>query len=399
MSKTETDRLLRKLMLHKSGKARVWSAWVALFAGILLLLCAVTIWWDFQQLLHGRNQNDSLGSTFLTINKKITNENMARPSETIFSEKEIENLRKAPQVQDVGVLAANHFPVAASMGSTLGFYTQLFLEAVPDRFMDNKTTEWNWKEGDMQVPIIVSGEFLNLYNYGFAPSQGLPQLSESTIKSLGFDLTIGGATQEKYTGHIVGFSDRINSVLVPEAFLQYANRKFGTHATSQPSRLIVKAKDPSDKQFVEYLNANNYATNAEQLRWNKLRAIVETVTLATGILAVLLIGIGTLVFVLFIELTFAKATEAVKLLLQLGYKPSVLGRFMAKRFAPFIISAVLLSVFVVAGLQLIGASGSTSLQLELPLLPGWPVWLAAIISAMILFYQMSRTIKKALNKV
>lgn len=397
MSRNHTEMLLRKLMFHKSGKTRLWTAWIALCAGLILLFSAVMIWWNFRELLAGRGTNDSLGSTFITINKKITDENRIQPAGNFFTEPEIEDLRKAPQVQDVGMLESNHFPVAASMGSGLRFYTQLFLESVPERFIDKKPKDWHWQDGDFQVPIIVSTEFLNLYNYGFAPSQGLPQLSEQMIQTLGFDLTIGGNIQEKYSGHIVGFSDRITSVLVPESFLKYANAKFGDNNSVRASRLILKTKDPSDKAFEKYLTDHNYTTNTEQLRWNKLRAIVETITGATGVLAILLIGISSLVFILFIELSLAKASEAVKLLLQLGYRPSYLSRFISRRFLPFILSAVLIGVMIAALLQFGCYIWVQKMDLQLSILPGWPIWVVALLALIVLMAQMKKTIRKSIS--
>jgi len=398
LSRKQTDTLLRKLIFRQGGKARLRAAWVALCAGITLLLLSVMIWWNFRELLQGRSKNDSLGSTFLTINKKITDENMGAGMGNLFSDAEIETLKHAPQVQDVGALSANKFPVSASMGSTLGFYTELFLEAVPERFMDKKPADWNWQEGQPQVPIIISAEFLNLYNYGFAPSQGLPQMSETTIQSLGFQLTIGSAgIQEKYTGHIVGFSDRITSVLVPESFMNYTNQKFGRSISAQPSRLIVKTNDPSDKQFEHFLEEHKYTTNAEQLRWNKVRAIVQIVTLATGVLAILLIGISTLVFILFIELTLAKANESIQLLLQLGYSPSYLGRFMMARFVPVVISTIVTAIILVTAAQAFFSVWIQKLQLEASVLPGWPVWLVVSISTVILLFCVRGTIRRGLR--
>src|ERR1700739_2997531 len=96
-------KLLRKLLLNGRGSSRLWAALAALCVGTTLLLLSVMIWWNFQELLHGKNdKNDSLGSTFLTISKKVTDENMGHPEQTVFSQTEIDEIRNAPQVQDVG---------------------------------------------------------------------------------------------------------------------------------------------------------------------------------------------------------------------------------------------------------------------------------------------------------
>jgi hypothetical protein len=391
-------KMLRKLLLRGKGRSRLWAALLSLCIGTTLLLLSVMIWWNFQELLHGKSDDDSLGSTFLTVSKRVTEQNMGKPGQTVFSPLEIDSLRKAPQVQDVGLLSSNHFPVYATLNTRLAFSTDMFLEAVPDRFIDQKPADWAWQPGSNQVPIIISSEFLNLYNYGFALSQGLPQLSEASIKSIAFNLKVGsGDMQAMYTGHVVGFSDRISSVLVPQSFIDYGNKVYGRGAVSVPSRLIVKAKDPSDKSFVQYLQQRDYTTNAEQLRWSKLRAIVEVVSGATGVLAILLMGIGTLVFILFIELTIARAQHSITLLLQIGYGPRYLSRFMIKRFLPLVLVTAIISMVLAAIAQAVSSVAIKDMNLQLSFFPGWPVWVALLVSTLILFALVGNSISRAIK--
>jgi len=391
-------KLLRKLLLRSKGRSRLWAAIVALCIGTTLLLLSVMVWWNFEELLSGKSNNDSLGSTFITIGKEVTNENMGKPMLTLFTPTEIEAVHSVPQVQDVGVLISNRFPVYATLSSRLNFATEMFLEAVPDRFIDKKPVDWYWQPSSKEVPIIISTEFLNLYNYGFALSQGLPQLSESSIQSLYFSLKVGaGDIQDTYMAHVVGFSDRINSVLVPESFIEYGNKVYGMNAKSLPSRLIIKVKDPSNKEFVQYLKDRNYVTNNEQLRWNKLRAIVDVVTASTGILSILLMFIGTLVFILFIELTIAHAQHSLTLLLQIGYSPKYLSGFMIKRFLPLVIATVVASMCIAIGVQVIISEQIKVMHLNLPTFPGWPVWLALGISTFILVALVSTSIIRSIR--
>jgi hypothetical protein len=391
--------ILNKLLLQQKNKSRLWAALAALCIGTTLLLLSVMIWWNFQELLHGKNdKNDSLGSTFLTINKKVTDDNMGHPEMTVFSATEIEAMRSAPQVQDIGVLVTNRFPVYGTLNGTLGMSTDLFLEGVPDRFIDKKPAEWQWEPGNNEVPIIISADFLNLYNYSFALSRGLPQLSESSIKSLVLHMKVGeGSLQQEYQAHVVGFSDRISSVLVPQAFIDYGNKTFVSGTENPPSRLIIKAGDPSDGKFVQYLQEHNYSTNSEQLRWSKLRAIVEIVSAATGVLAVLLMGIGALVFILFIELTVAKAQQSLALLLQIGYSPKVLSRFMMSRFLPLVFITLVIAKLIAVAVQISISIWAAKMLLTLPMLPGWPVWGALIISGGLLFALVSNSIVKAIR--
>jgi len=391
-------KLLRKLLLSRSN-ARLWAALLALCIGTTLLLLSVMIWWNFQQLLEGKADNDSLGSTFLTISKKVTDENMARPKVTLFTESDVEAMKNAPQVRDVGTLTSNRFPVYATLNASFGFATEMFLEAVPDRFIDKKPEDWRWQPSSMQVPIILSSDFLNLYNYGFALSKGLPQLSENSIQSLAFDLKIGaGENTVTYRAHVAGFSDRITSVLVPQSFIDYCNKTYANESYTPPSRLIVRVSDPSDKAFIEYLQAGNYVTNSEQLRWSRLRSVVQVITSATGLLAILLLGMGALVFILFIELTIARAQHSLSLLLQLGYSPRYLGRFMMQHFFPLLLFTSVIAMAIAILVQQNCADWIKQMNLSLPEMPGLPVWIALAVSTLILLVLVSRSIVMAIRR-
>ena len=255
MSQNNSVGILKKLLLRNTNQGRLISAWMALWIGCTLLLVSVMMWSVFQDLLKGKSSNDSLGSTFLTISKKVDDAAMANKERSQIQSQDISQIKSAPQVQDVGMLSPANFKVSASIGSgPMAFYTLLFLEAAPDRFMDQMPNSWQWQEGDNTLPIILSRDFLNMYNYVFAPSQGLPLLSEQTVKALGFTLTMGeGANATNYRAQVEGFSDRISSVLVPQSFIEYGNKKFAPQAPISISRVIIKVADPSDKAFISFL--------------------------------------------------------------------------------------------------------------------------------------------------
>lgn len=392
--------MLKKLLLHSRNNSRLWAALVALCVGTTLLLLTVLIWWNFRELLYGKNQNDSLGSTFMIIGKKVTDQNMGVKNATVFTDADITEVKHAPQVQDVGVISSNQFPVYAMMGGNLAFATDLPLESVPDNFIDKLPKEWVWHPGDRELPIIVSAQFLDIYNYVFAPSQGLPQLSETSVKAIALNLKVGGPERyETVTARVVGFSDRIGSVLAPQSFIDYGNKKYGKPGVaSTTSQLILKTGDPSDTKFTDYIQLHSYSTNSQNLRWSKMRAIVEVVTTATGVLALLLMGISTMVFILFIELTIARAQASLTLLMQIGYSPARLSKFMSSRFLPLVMGTLLASMLIAMVVQYVASVQAKAQQLTLPELPGWPVWAALVLSTLILVVLISRSVSGAIRR-
>jgi hypothetical protein len=390
--------LLKKLLFEGRSGKRMWAALLAIATGFALLLIAVLIWWNFRLVLSGKASDDSLGSTFLTVSKRVTNANMGQPEQTVFQPAETDALRKAPEVEDLGVVQAvrpkSYMSINIAPGA--GMSTIMVLESVPDRFMDARTGNWSWKPGNPDVPIILSSSFLSLYNYAFAPSQGLPQLPEESIRIIPLKLEIGdAATGQTFTAHIVGFSDRITSVLVPESFVNAMNAGGGEGAAS---RVILKVKDPSSAEFASFLETRGYVTNSEMLRWSRMRAIVQSVALVTGIFAVVLLGISLLVFVLFIELTVARAKDSVSLLQQLGYSPDMLRRFLMKRFMPLLGTAVSVALIVALAVQALARNQGTNAGLHLPLVPGWPFWAVVIAVLVLMVLQLRKAVRAALAR-
>lgn len=401
MAADTINHLLQKLLLGKGRSSRLVVSLSALGTGLMLLLLSVLLWWNFNELLHGTRNDDSLGSSFLTVSKRVTAENMGQPQKTIFSAQEFAALQAAPEVQAAGAVLAVKPRVWLTMDiGPKAFSTILVLEAVPEAFMDKRSADWGWSAGQVQVPIILSSSFLSLYNYAFAPSQGLPQLSEETIKALPFKMEVGlSQSNTIFIGHVVGFSDRITSVLAPEAFVKWLNSQSNAPANIPLSRVILKVKDPSKNAFIQYIGQHGYTTNSEQLRLGKLRQIVEVIAATVGILALLLLGVSCILFILFIELTIAKAIPSIHRLLEQGYSPSQLSRFLQGKFLPMLALVAGGCILLCMLLQYLAKILAKDQQLNVPSLPGWPVWLVAIAAIALLMIVMQRAISKAISKV
>jgi hypothetical protein len=232
------------------------------------------------------------------------------------------------------------------------FYTDMFFESVPDTFIDVKNEDWKWAPGDNTIPIILPNDFLNLYNFGFALSQGLPQVSQETIKALPMKITISkGLLTQEFAGRIVGFSDRISSFLVPGSFMEWANGKFGNGAASAPSRVIIKTKDPSNPALVKYLQDKGYTTNQDKLKYSKTKVIVQTIVSVIGFFGLILLLFALLVFSMFIQVVIASCKREIQLLVTLGTAPRQLQRYLMRQFVPLYIFTAIIALALIAALQ------------------------------------------------
>lgn len=376
----------------------MYGSWFALCVGLLLLFIALLAWFDFRQILSGKGQQDSMAS-YVVIGKEVTNESMGRSQEeNLFSVEDIAGLQKLNGVNEVGSLASNNYPVSASMGGNLGFYTEMFLGSVDNKYLDVLPEDWAWQSGQQSLPIIMSNDFLRLYNYGFALSQGLPQLSQTSIKSLPFEISIARG-KEKYRAQIVGFTDRISSVLVPQSFMDEMNKKYATKVSEKPSRLILKVKDPSEATFVQYLKAKKYTTNEEQLRWNRIRTAVQAIVSSVGGIALIVVGMAILSFILFIEITVQRAAGHISLMKQIGYSPKTLRKILNKFFLPWVSSAIVVATLIAFALHVLMVQWLQTMELQLNMGDAWILGVVAVFMLVLLYLLLKRSVSNILSKV
>ena len=88
--------------------------------------------------------------------------------------------------------------------------TMLFFESIPTEFIDVADRDWRFDPDKPEIPVIMSRDYLSLYNFGFAASQGLPQVSEGIVSSVPLEFTLrGNGNYDTLRGRIVGLSHRL----------------------------------------------------------------------------------------------------------------------------------------------------------------------------------------------
>ena len=344
------NNLLRKLIKAGSGRTRFILAITGLSIAMILILSAVQLQANYNDLLHSKTNQDSIAN-FLVIHKPVTGKSMDGAT---LGKEDIDDLKRQSFTQAVGVLTPSRFKVSASGGNNVPFYTEMFFESVPDEFIDVKSDAWNWGESSQFIPMVVPNAFLDMYNFGFAASQSLPQLSQQLVMSLPIQINIiGPQGVVHYYAKVVGFSDRISSVLVPQKFMDWANSKFGTETNAKPSRVVIRTTDAGNPQLATYLDQHGLQTDKDKTRFSKYRQIVDLVVNISWITGALMLLFALLIFTLFIQLTIASSKEDIALLITLGAAPKQLYRFLMKQFFPANVVIVFVVLVVIALLQLL----------------------------------------------
>ena len=294
--------------------------------GFFLILVSIQSIINFRYLFNESSQG--IGSQFMVINKKVGLLNTFNIGKTTFSEEEIENISAHPSIQKLSAFVGNKFEAEAYLELNNGsnqarLKTDLFLESVQDEFIDVDLQKWKWDNQSDEIPVILPSDFINLYNFTYAPSRSLPQISKNTVKLFGFSIIIRGNNGEKtYKGNIIGFSDRISSMLVPISFMNFANQKYGLpalQADKSSYRIITAVKPEQLNGFETFLAENNYETNQELLRNGKFIGIMYILITIIFIIGLIITVNAFTGFILYFHLLIYRSKNEIDSLLRLGY--------------------------------------------------------------------------------
>jgi len=382
--------------MGKNRSSRLLS-YAGLGIGVALLLCSVQMYININQLLKDRNPRKS-GYDFISITKKITNDNIGQDHS--FTTADVEELKKLEGIEDATPLLANKFVVSATGGSALPFTTDIFLEAIDNDFIDTVPASFTWSEGQQIVPIIVSSDYLELYNTVFAPSRGLPQISESSMSALLVQLECTGVYGTKiFRGNIVAQSDRINSVLVPKNFLEWANKNIANITANKPNRVFVKTTDANNVTFLNYLQEKNYQVNKDKTKFGRVKQILQAVVSGLGGFSVLVILLAMMLFSFYLQLMVARSKDNLQLLLTLGYSPGWLSNTVSKKWIPVYVSIVLIALVFTQAFQYLFRQNVLGGQDDLSSFLHWTVLAVAMILMVLCIAINSRLIKRLLFKL
>jgi len=382
-----------------SGK-NIFSKWLGYFGlgiGVLLLLFSMQMFVNIQQLLKENSPRKSGGYDFISISKTITNDNMGKDNS--FTNADLASLREQPTISGVAPLISNKFRVRATAGDIIPFSTDLFLESINNNYIDTVPPSFTWQPGQITVPIIFSSDFLEMYNV-FAPAQGLPQLSAKTISSVNIILECSGPYgTENFKGNIVALSDRINSLLVPQTFMNWSNLYFMKDTTVHPSRVFIKTKDANDPKLISYLDQQNYHLNKDKIRFSRIKSILQNIVSALGVFGILVIVLALMLFSFYLQLMIAKSKDNLRLLLTLGYSPKWLAKSVAKTWLPVYLSIIVVALVLTEILHLLFMQLSFVKTANLSYLLHWSVWITAIFLFALTIFINLKLVKKELADI
>lgn len=335
-----------KLLRQHISVSQLAGFFLANLCGMIIVLLGIQFYRDVLPVF---TQGDSfIKKDFVIVSKKVSTLGTLVGKSSTFSTGDVAEIEEQPFTKSVGRFLPSQFKVSAGMGMQgIRMSTDMFFESVPDEFVDVKLDKWTFDPSSDVVPIIIPRNYLNLYNFGFAQSRNLPQLSEGVMGMVNLDIQIMGNGQVKQLkGNIVGFSNRLNTILVPETFMNWANAAYGTGQKAEPSRLIVEVNNPTDERIAKFFQQKGYETEGNSLDAGKASwflKVVIGIVLSVGLLISVL---SFYILILSIYLLLQKNSTKLENLLLIGYSPARVAR--PYQLLTIILNLVVLALGVVA---------------------------------------------------
>lgn len=314
------------LLKKKISKGQLLGYTISNIIGFAIIMTGIMFYNDSR---HSNNGEDVfLSKDYVILSKKVSGIGFAPIS---FDETDISTLQKQEWVKKVGRFTPSQFTVrgALELGSKY-LSSYLFLESVPDEFFDVKPKGWNFSPDSRTIPIILSKDYLTLYNFGFAVPQGLPQISEEFVGSVPLSVQLIGQNNEydEFEATIVGFSSRLNTIAVPQSFMDWANQQYAHDITkTKPSRLIVEIDRLNAEAMNDYLLESEIEIAGDKADTGNISKFLSLTSAIVTINGFLICSLATFILLLSIFLLLQKSKSTLNYLILLGFSPREVGKY------------------------------------------------------------------------
>ena len=313
---------------------------IANLIGLTIVILAVQFYCDVLPVF--TDEESFIRKDYLIITRNISSAGAIMGTSAEFSDEDIADIEQQPWCRRVGKFTSSKFSIIASIGggSSPMIRTMFFFESIPNNFIDVDSTSWHFDPQRPQVPVILSREYLSLYNFGFAATQGMPKVSEGEVSSVPLTFNLAGnGHSDMMNGRIVGFSNRLNTIIVPDEFMRWANARYGTGEVQRPLRLVVEVNRPGDPKIQAYMDAHKYMIAGDKMASSKTYYFLTLIIIIVIVIGVLISLLSFFVLMLSIYLLLQKNTKKLQDLIMLGYSPRQVS-------APYVKMVVLINVAV-----------------------------------------------------
>jgi hypothetical protein len=317
--------MLNKLLFRNQDKKQLIIAIIGAFMGITFLITSIHYLIKVNEFGEGA---DILGPNTIIVQKKVTSSSTLNLTKTDFTENELKKIKAEKFIVDVQPVISNNFDVSFETADPMvpRFRSDVFIQTLDPEFLDVKSEKWHWKEGDEFVPIILPRDFLVMLNT-FMSAQGIPQVSDDLAMDIKFKFTLSNETGKEWVdARIIGFTNEVASILVPESFMTYGNEKFALKKDKKITQIMISGKESEFGLVEELLKKRGLESKNSQMVVGRLKSMIGTLFLVVLGISVIAVFVSGLVLIQYMQLLMSRNAYEVRTLLRIGYHPDTVIR-------------------------------------------------------------------------
>lgn len=315
--------MLRKLLFQYQDKRQLVIAVIGAFLGMTFLITSIHYLIKVNDFGKGA---DILGPNTVIVQKKVSSFNTLNIAKPDFSISEIEQMKKEPFILDVKPVESNNFNITIETADPAvpRFRGDIFIQTVDPNFLDVKSKDFHWKQGDTLVPILMPRDLLVMMNM-FMGSKDMPQISDELAMDIHFKFAMKNDTMKEYIScRIIGFTNDVPSVLVPQSFMNWANNRFAPDAEQKITQIMISGKENEFGLVEQMLQERHLESKNAQVAIGRLKSTVGTLILVVLGISVIAVFLSGLVLIQYLQLLLSKNLYEVRTLMRLGHHPNSL---------------------------------------------------------------------------
>lgn len=360
--------MLSKILFKNQSKTQLIIAIIGAFLGFSFLLTSLHYLIRVNEFGEG---DETMKNNTIIIQRKVTNYTTLGMSKTGFDTNDINAYKNEVFIENVYPILSNSFDISITLKEEKLFgpnklRTDVFVQSINPQFLDVNTSSWKWSKEEEFVPVIIPREWLLMAN-NFVAGQGIPQISDEIAAQLPLKFTISNREgKEDRKAKVVGFTNIIGSILVPESFIEYGNQKYPQENKGEISNLVIAVEDGEFGEFENFMENKHIEPKASSLAIGKLKSVASTLfSIILGV-SLLTIFLSLLVLIQYGQLILSKNQYEITTLLRVGYAPKEILKtfsiYFVKVFAIIVVNSI--ALFLLGKYFIDGALSSGGIFIE-----------------------------------
>lgn len=317
--------MLDKLLFKNQDRLQLLIAIFGSFLGVTFLVTSIHYLIKVQEFGEGA---EILGPNTIIVQKKVSNTGTLGLKATDFSEREIEKIKHMKFIKDVQPVISNNFKVSFGTKDPMvpPFSTDAFVQTIDPQFLDVKTDQWHWEKGDKFVPVIMPRDLFVMLNT-FMSASGMTQVSDDLVKQINCEFKLSyGNKAEHLNCRVVGFTNQVSAILVPESFMNYGTENFSDGTPQKVTQILISGEENQFGLVEDLLEVRGLESRNSQMVVGKLKSIVGTLIIVIMAISLIAVLVSGLVLIQYMQLLMSKNAYEVRTLMRIGHHPKKIIR-------------------------------------------------------------------------